>query len=62
MHGNVNEYAIFDDPEKDAPFLGQKGGTLYALGAELRVAYAFPLGMNAGRNLLGGFRVVRIEP
>jgi serine/threonine protein kinase len=62
MHGNASEYAIFDDPEKDAPVLGQKGGTLYALGAELRVAYAFPLGMNLGRNILGGFRVVRIEP
>lgn len=63
MHGNVSEYAIFDDPEKDAPTLGQKGGPLYSLGAELRVAYAQPLlNMRLGRNLLVGFRIVRIEP
>ncbi|MBL8892898.1 MAG: SUMF1/EgtB/PvdO family nonheme iron enzyme [Planctomycetaceae bacterium] len=63
MHGNVSEYAIFDDPEKDAPALGQKGGTLNALGAELRVAYAQPLlNRRLGRNLLMGFRIVRIEP
>ena len=63
MHGNVSEYAIFDDPEKDAPTLGHKGGPLYSLGAELRVAYAQPLlNMRLGRNLMVGFRIVRIEP